>query len=76
MTTIQGRRSPVLPKFVGGVGTGDADVGLADGLGLAPAATTLTTTSMPDFGFPLVMTGTPAAFRQIAPPSPTSAVTT
>ena len=47
--------------------------GVALGTGVE---TWVTTTWTPAFGFPLVMTGTPAALRQIPVESPTSAVTT
>ncbi len=76
ITMIQSSRSPLVPPAGGGIGAAD---GLGDGLGLGLAfatATWTTVTSTPDFGFPLVMTGTPAALRQIEALSPTSAVTT
>ena len=72
---IHGSRSPALPVSGTGIGRGDAD-GDGDGLALGAADTGVTTTWIPDFGLPLVMTGTPAALRHVAPLSPTSAVTT
>ena len=60
----------------GGAGLG-AGVGGGASVGLGEATTTgVTTTWIAVFGLPFVMTGTPAALRQVAPSSPTSAVTT
>ena len=76
MRMIQVRRLPLEVTSGVGAGIGDAD-GVAVGLGDGDAtATSVTTTWMPDFGLPLVMTGTPAAFRHDVVASPTSAVTT
>ena len=74
MRMIQVRRLPLEVTSGAGAGIGDAD-GVAVGLGDA-TATSVTTTWMPDFGLPFVMTGTPAAFRHDVLASPTSAVTT
>ena len=69
-------RSPLPVRPGSGAGLGDG-VGAVVAVALGVATTTgVTTTWIAVFGLPLVRTGTPAAFRQVAPWSPTSAVTT
>ena len=75
MSRISGSRPPSSPRPVS-VG---AALGAGVGTGVALAAgveTSVTTTCTAVFGLPFVITGTPAALRQVAFESPTSAVTT
>src|SRR4029079_13136668 len=75
---IHSMRLPLVPIPGGGAGVGGGDgEGEAVGAGLGLATlTAVTGTWTPAFGLPLVITGTPPAFRQVEVPSPTSAVTT